>query len=110
MRLLGALAFGDGTVLDNVAQRLITSELASRLSFFLWSSIPDERLLDLAARKQLTTPATLEQEVRRMMTDPRAATALVDGFAAQCTPDGRLPDATQGADHIRNVSRCLWEP
>jgi mono/diheme cytochrome c family protein len=58
-------------------------ELASQLSFFLWSSIPDERLLGLAERGQLTEPGTLEKEVRRMLADPRATDALVHGFAAQ---------------------------
>jgi hypothetical protein len=58
-------------------------ELASRLSFFLWSSIPDERLLDLAEQGTLTEPATLEAEVRRMLADPRAIRGLVDDFAAQ---------------------------
>jgi hypothetical protein len=58
-------------------------EVASRLSFFLWSSIPDGRLLDLAKRGQLTAPATLEKEVRRMLADPRATDALVNNFAAQ---------------------------
>ena len=58
-------------------------ELASRLSFFLWSSIPDDRLLTLAERGQLTNPAVLEKEVRRMLADPRATDALVDDFAAQ---------------------------
>ena len=58
-------------------------ELASRLSFFLWSSIPDDRLLQLAERKQLSNPRNLETEVRRMMEDPRAANALTDNFAAQ---------------------------
>src|SRR5579863_13400 len=58
-------------------------EVASRLSFFLWSSIPDERLLTLAERGQLTNPPTLEKEVRRMLADPRATQALVDDFAAQ---------------------------
>jgi hypothetical protein len=56
-------------------------ELASRLSFFLWSSIPDDRLLSLAERGRLK-PA-LAAEVRRMLADPRAAEALVSNFAAQ---------------------------
>jgi hypothetical protein len=63
--------------------RLSDVELASRLSFFLWSSIPDERLLGLAERGQLTNPATLEKEVRRMLADTRATDALVNDFAAQ---------------------------
>ena len=65
------------------AYRLSDLEVASRLSFFLWSSIPDEQLLDLAARGQLTRPAVLKQQVKRMLADPRAADALVDDFAAQ---------------------------
>jgi hypothetical protein len=58
-------------------------ELASRLSFFLWSSIPDDRLLTLAERGQLSNPAVLEKETRRMLADPRAIDALVNNFAAQ---------------------------
>src|SRR5258706_46405 len=58
-------------------------EVASRLSFFLWGSIPDDRLLTLAERGQLTNPVTLEKETRRMLADPRAIHALVDDFAAQ---------------------------
>ena len=58
-------------------------ELASRLSFFLWSSIPDEPLLQLAEEGRLNDPAVLEQQVRRMLTDPRATAAIVEDFAAQ---------------------------
>ncbi len=65
------------------AYRLSDLELASRLSFFLWSSIPDDRLLALAERKELSTPQNLEKEVRRMLSDPRATDALVNDFAAQ---------------------------
>ena len=57
-------------------------ELASRLSFFLWSSIPDEPLLRAAAQGALAQPAVLEQQVRRMLADPRAD-ALVSNFAGQ---------------------------
>jgi cytochrome c551/c552 len=57
-------------------------ELASRLSFFLWSSVPDERLLSAAARGQLRNPVVLEREVRRMLKDARSR-ALVDNFAGQ---------------------------
>jgi hypothetical protein len=60
-----------------------TLELASRLSFFLWSSIPDAALLDAAERGTLSQPAVLEQQVRRMLADPRATSGLVDDFAAQ---------------------------
>ncbi|QEG39645.1 DUF1592 domain-containing protein [Roseimaritima ulvae] len=76
-------------------------ELASRLSFFLWSSIPDERLLDLAEQQRLHDPEILQQQVRRMLADQRSQ-SLVDNFADQwlylrnldsITPDLRLfPD------------------
>jgi hypothetical protein len=58
-------------------------ELASRLSFFLWSSAPDETLLDLAEQGQLSDPRILEQQVRRMLTDSRGVATLVEDFAAQ---------------------------
>ncbi len=64
------------------AYRLSDIAVASRLSFFLWSSIPDDELLDVAVRGALGDPAVLEQQVRRMLVDPRAAT-LVTNFAAQ---------------------------
>ena len=57
-------------------------ELASRLSFFLWSSIPDDELLDVAARGALRDPGALEAQTRRMLADPRAE-ALVTNFAGQ---------------------------
>jgi hypothetical protein len=65
------------------AYRLSDVELASRLSFFLWSSIPDEELLDLAIRGTLRDPGVLDQQVRRMLGDPRARVALVDNFFGQ---------------------------
>ena len=57
-------------------------ELASRLSFFLWSSIPDEALLEAATSGRLSTPAGLERQVTRMLADPRSR-ALTDNFASQ---------------------------
>ena len=57
-------------------------ELASRLSFFLWSSVPDDELLGIAERGELSDPAVLEQQTRRMLADPRSA-ALVDNFVSQ---------------------------
>jgi hypothetical protein len=62
--------------------RVSDVDLASRLSFFLWSSIPDDELLDVAGRGQLSKPAVLDAQVRRMLTDPRAQ-AMVDNFAGQ---------------------------
>ena len=65
-------------------------ELASRLSFFLWSSIPDDELLDLAVAGKLRDPDVLQGQVQRMLADPRSQ-ALVDNFAGQWL-------------HIRNVA------
>jgi mono/diheme cytochrome c family protein len=75
-----------------VAYRLNDLELASRLSFFLWSSIPEDRLLTLAEHGELSKPATLEKEVRRMLADPRATGALVNNFAAQWLNLRRVDD------------------
>lgn len=65
-----------------VAHPVTEIELASRLSFFLWSSIPDEKLLDLAAAGRLRAPGELEAQVRRMLADDRSD-ALVDNFTGQ---------------------------
>ena len=67
--------------------------LASRLSFFLWSSIPDGELLDLAVRGELSNPAVLEQQVRRMLAD-RRSTALVDNFVGQWLLLRNIPNVT----------------
>jgi mono/diheme cytochrome c family protein len=64
------------------AHRISDVELASRLSFFLWSSIPDDELLDAAIGGRLEQPQLLERQVRRMLADPRAE-SLVTNFAAQ---------------------------
>jgi mono/diheme cytochrome c family protein len=57
-------------------------EMASRLAFFLWSTIPDDELMNVAAQGKLTDPVVLEKQVRRMLADPRSS-ALVDNFASQ---------------------------
>jgi hypothetical protein len=62
--------------------RISDLELASRLSFFLWSSIPDDQLLDLAEKGKLKDPVVLEQQTRRLLLDPRAD-SLVSNFAGQ---------------------------
>jgi hypothetical protein len=62
--------------------RLSDLELASRLSFFLWSSIPDDNLLDAAEQGRLKDPAVLERQVERMLADPRSE-ALTQNFAGQ---------------------------
>jgi mono/diheme cytochrome c family protein len=95
----------------NSIYRISDVDLASRLSFFLWSSIPDEALLDAATRGQLSDPAILERHVRRMLADPRSET-LVSNFAGQwlylrnlqaARPDPRLfPDFD---DNLRQAFR-----
>jgi mono/diheme cytochrome c family protein len=91
------------------AYRLSDIELASRLSFFLWSSIPDERLIDLAERGQLSKPLVLEQQVRRMLADPRAAGALVDDFTAQWLNLRRLPEVLVHPDLYPTFDDSLLE-
>ena len=71
-------------------------ELASRLSFFLWSSIPDDELLDRAEDGTLSDPDVLERQVRRMLADARA-TALVENFAGQWL-------------HLRNIESVYPDP
>src|SRR2546428_9754466 len=60
-------------VKSGVSYRISDVELASRLSFFLWSSIPDEELLKVASQGKLKDPAVLEGQVRRMLADPRSS-------------------------------------
>jgi Protein of unknown function (DUF1592)/Protein of unknown function (DUF1588)/Protein of unknown function (DUF1585)/Protein of unknown function (DUF1595)/Protein of unknown function (DUF1587) len=69
-------------VAPKTAYKINDVELASRLSFFLWSSIPDDELLDLAIQNKLRSPGVLEQQVRRMLADERSRT-LVTNFAGQ---------------------------
>jgi len=80
----------------NTPYRISDLELASRLSFFLWSSIPDDELLRVAAKNQLHDPAALDQQVKRMLADPKAD-ALVQNFAGQWL-------------HIRNVAEFHPSP
>jgi cytochrome c551/c552 len=70
------------SVAPGAAHRITDLELASRLSFFLWSSIPDDELLTLASQDKLHEPATLERETRRMLADPRSE-SLVTDFGGQ---------------------------
>jgi mono/diheme cytochrome c family protein len=69
-------------VAPNTEYRISDLELASRLSFFLWSTLPDDELLAVAERGELKNPAVLEQQVRRMLADARSQ-ALIGNFAGQ---------------------------
>ncbi|MGE3512888.1 MAG: DUF1592 domain-containing protein [Vicinamibacterales bacterium] len=79
------------------AYRLSDIELASRLSFFLWSSIPDDQLLAAATKGELSHPAGLDRQVRRMMADPKAR-ALTDNFAGQWLVFRNLKDVAPDPD------------
>ncbi|MEE2778055.1 MAG: DUF1592 domain-containing protein [Acidobacteriota bacterium] len=84
--------------------------LASRLSFFLWSSIPDEELLSIAEAGRLSEPGELERQLARMLADPRSA-AIVDNFAGQWlylrNLEGRTPDPLTYSDWDDNLRRAL---
>ncbi len=94
------------------AYRISDVELASRLSFFLWSSIPDDPLLDLAERGKLQDPAILEQQVRRMLADPRSK-ALVGNFAGQWLYLRNMltarPDEKEFPDFDENLREALQQ-
>ncbi len=81
-------------------------ELATRLSFFLWSSVPDVELLSLAEQEKLSDPAVLQQQVMRMISDPRAK-ALVENFAGQWLYlrelDGVTPEAADFDENLREA-------
>ncbi len=85
-------------------------ELASRLSFFLWSSIPDDELLTLAEQGKLHDDAVLEQQVRRMLADPRSA-ALTENFAGQWLNlralEGHVPVAKLFPDFDDNLRQAF---
>jgi hypothetical protein len=73
--------------------RITDLELASRLSFLLWSSVPDDTLIDVAAKNQLHLPLVLEREVKRMLADPKAD-ALVENFGDQLLYLRNLPSTS----------------
>jgi hypothetical protein len=90
------------------AYRLTDLELASRLSFFLWSSVPDDELLDEAARGRLKDPAVLAAQVRRMMADARAK-AMVENFAGQWLVLRNIRDAAPDPDLFPDFDENLRE-
>ena len=98
-------------VTPGAAYRLSDLALASRLSFFLWSSIPDDDLLDAAAKGELKKPAVLDRQVRRMLADPKAH-ALVEQFrrpvAAPPQPAQQaVPNSFQFPDFDDDLRRAM---
>ena len=99
------------TVRAGAAHPITDLELASRLSFFLWSSIPDEELLNLAIAGRLRAPGVLEAQVRRMVADPRAD-AMVENFTGQWLQLRNLeqrvsPDLLMFPDFDDNVRKAF---
>jgi hypothetical protein len=97
------------------AYRLSDLELASRLSFFLWSSIPDDELLTLAVAGRLHEPATLRKQVRRLLDDPRS-NAFIENFAGQWlylrnlkTKGGAVEHFPDFDDNLRQAFRIETE-
>jgi len=81
-------------------------ELASRLSFFMWSSIPDEELLNLAIQKSLGQPDVLAKQVRRMLADPKSK-SLIDDFAFQWLDVAKLDEITPDSRQFPQASGAL---
>jgi hypothetical protein len=99
-------------IAPQTAYRISELELASRLSFFLWSSIPDDELLEIAMRGGLSKPAVLEKQVRRMLADSRSRT-LVSNFAGQWlylrNLDSFVPDLRLFPDFDDNLRQAFRE-
>lgn len=95
---------------EATAYKISDAELASRLSYFLWSSMPDEELLSLAEKKELSRPAVLEKQVRRMLADERA-NSLVTNFAGQWlylrNLESVIPDMRLFPDFDDNLRQAL---
>jgi len=91
---------------STTAYRVRDEELAVRLSYFLWCSIPDDALLELAAEHKLSDPKTLESQVRRMLADPRAG-SLTDQFAAQWLQIRKLRDARPSTEFFPTFTQDL---
>jgi uncharacterized protein DUF1592/uncharacterized protein DUF1588/uncharacterized protein DUF1595/uncharacterized protein DUF1585/uncharacterized protein DUF1587 len=99
-------------VAPGAAYRISDVDLASRLSFFLWSSIPDETLLEAATNGTLRQPTVLDRQVRRMLSDPRAQ-AMVDNFVSQWLTLGKLsgvvPDVDAYPEFDENLRQAFRE-
>ena len=96
----------------NKPQPLTDYELASRLSYFLWSTMPDDELLRLAADNKLHLPKTLQDQVRRMIADPKV-TGLVNNFAGQwlqvCDFDKTVTDRYAYKAYSDDLQKSSWQ-
>jgi mono/diheme cytochrome c family protein len=94
------------------AYALDSYEVASRLSYFLWSTMPDQALFDLAKQNKLTDPAVIRQEVARMLKDPKAR-ALVDSFASQWLQLRKMetiaPDAKIFPEFTPEIRKAMYD-
>ncbi len=97
-----------GGLPDGAVYPVTDLELASRLSFFLWSSIPDDELREVAARGALSDPDILRAQTMRMLTDPRAQ-ALIDNFASQWMRLRDLEDAEPESDDFDADLKVAFE-
>ena len=95
----------------NAVHQINDFELASRLSYFLWSSMPDETLLNLASDHQLSKPEVLNEQVKRMLTDKKSV-ALVDNFAGQWLElrnlDSVHPDPDQFPQFTKSLRNAMY--
>ena len=98
------------TVKPGQTYRVSDLELASRLSFFLWSNLPDDELINVASQGKLKDPKVLEQQVRRMLADPRSE-ELVKNFAGQWlglrTLQSQTPEGTIFPDFDDNLRQAM---
>lgn len=104
-RFLFRIEEDDGTT-GRLARRLDAFELASRLSYFLWNSMPDDRLLELAESRDLLRDDVLEAEARRLLEDPRAD-EMIDNFAGQWLGLRRLSSLSPDTSVFPNYSDAL---
>ena len=94
------------TIASGAVYRVSDVQLASRLSFFLWSSMPDDALLDLASANRLHSPEVLEAQVRRMLADPKVD-ALVENFAGQWLHIRNLQNIAPNTDEFPDFDNDL---
>jgi hypothetical protein len=108
----GFLFIQEPTGAANKPQPLTDYELASRLSYFLWSTMPDDELLRLAADDELHLPKTLQGQVRRMIADPRV-TGFVKNFAGQwlqaCDFDKTVTDRNAYRAYNEDLQKSSWQ-